>query len=139
MRLYRVDYTRYTDGPRPFVESYMVVKETPCGYWIELHEGSRWVSATGKKRYAYPSIAEAIEGWQARKGRQLSILRAKMAEINRALSVDPKCFSYYEVRSTFRFPDRGERKEFKDAILDFVDTAGFPMRYYAPPPDPVTF
>lgn len=134
MRLYRADYTRYTDGPRVFIESFMVVKETPCGYWIELHEGdgSRWVSATGKKRYAYPTVEEALAGWRARKHRQIAILRAKIAEINRALAFNPKDAHHYEVRSSFVFPDRGDRKEFKTAILDFVDTADLPMRYYAP-------
>lgn len=116
------------------IDSFMVVKETPCGYWIEGFEGGRWVSATGKKRFAYPTVEEAIEGWRARKDRHISILRAKIAEINRALSVDPSLYQHYENRSTFRFPDRGDRKEFKDAVLEFVDTSELPSRYYDPLP-----
>jgi hypothetical protein len=132
MRLYRVDYIRFTDGPHVTVDSFMVVKETPCGYWIEVNEGSRWVSATGKKRYAYPTVEEAIEGWRARKQRQISILRSKIAEINQALSVDPSMYQHYKNWSSFYYPDRGERKEFKDAVLQNVDTSELPMRYFDP-------
>jgi hypothetical protein len=132
MRLYRVDYTCTSNGPQCCMNSFMVVKETPCGYWIEVYGEGKWVSATARKRYAYPTKEEAINGWRARKHRHLAILHQKIHEIRRALEVDPARYWDYEHRSSFRFPDRGERKEFKDAVLDFVDTSDLPMRYYEP-------
>lgn len=123
MRLYRVDYTRFTDGVRVGMESFMVVKETKCGYWIEAWGGAKWVSRSGRKRYAHPTKEEAIESFRARKNRHILILKLKIEEIQRALYVDPNDYSEYTVDSSFWFPDRGDRREFKHAVLNFVDTS----------------
>ena len=63
---------------------FSALRETPCGWWID--DGSlrswggdgsiseRWVSKKGRKRYAYPTEREALEGYVARKRRQITIL-----------------------------------------------------------------
>jgi len=48
---------------------FKLVRETPKGYWIsehyeskyQFHSPLKWVSKTGKKRYAYPTKEEALK------------------------------------------------------------------------------
>lgn len=91
--LYRVDDVCYTTGVRIEKRKFKVVKETPCGYWIDLFEffdDKKWVSKTGKKRYAYPTEEEAMTSFKARKKRQIQILSDKLSRARRALfMVDP--------------------------------------------------
>ena len=84
MKFYRYNIVYYAgmdiDGeytspqyPNPSVvlTTYNLHKETPKGYWIwygELTPGklrgqSKWVSKTSKKRYAYPTIIEALNAF----------------------------------------------------------------------------
>lgn len=64
----------------PHVPSrYIILRETPCGWWIAKEflnivyrgdvpkECQRWVSKTGRKRFAYPTKTEAWESYMARK------------------------------------------------------------------------
>ncbi len=59
-----------------------LVKETPKGYWIcfgdpkQYYGDKRWVSKTSRKRYAYPTKEEALNGFIFRKKRQVRILKA---------------------------------------------------------------
>ena len=61
-------------------------KETPKGYWIGygypddgfISCGSRWVSKTGRKRYAYPTKEEAMTNYIKRTERRVSILKAQL-------------------------------------------------------------
>lgn len=65
-------------------ETYEVIKETPCGYWISDYKHhdpdkairnkytwTKWVSKDGKKRYAYPTREEALHSFIIRKHRQI--------------------------------------------------------------------
>lgn len=52
-----------------------VLRHTPKG--VRLQDGT-WVSKTAKKRFAYPTQEEAIQGYAARKNRQVSILKSKL-------------------------------------------------------------
>ncbi|NTU49579.1 MAG: hypothetical protein HGA87_01550 [Desulfobulbaceae bacterium] len=79
MKFYRYDAYVWGDflsvGMR--CEEYRLIRETPKGYWIEDEWSidKRWVSKTARKRYAYPTKAEALDSFIARKRRQISILR----------------------------------------------------------------
>jgi hypothetical protein len=75
----------YVNSTVPFpvlvVREMNLYKETPKGYWIgfgtpeTLHGGKRWVSKTGKKRYAYPTKEEALHNFIRRKKKQIQITK----------------------------------------------------------------
>ncbi len=93
MKFYRYFSMLFTDGPRVILAEFNLIKETPCGWWIQrmdqwnyLTENKRWVSKTTRKRYAYPTKEEALVNFKARKRRQIAILeyqldRAKQEQI----------------------------------------------------------
>ena len=86
--LYRFEDTMTTTGIRVDRRKFKVLKETPCGYWIQIYEGfddRQWVSKVAKKRYAYPVLDDAITAFKARKRRQIEILQAQMAQAKAAL------------------------------------------------------
>lgn len=78
--------------------TYSLIKETPKGYWItnnsllfkNINFGKRWISKTAKKRYAYPTKEEAINGFIARKNRQVTILSRKLEQAKQALNETKK-------------------------------------------------
>ena len=74
-----------------YVHAWSVVAETPMGYWISgiwVHP-RKWVAKAGKKRYVYPTVAEAVQSFKARKARQIAILAARLEEARAAQAVDP--------------------------------------------------
>lgn len=95
-KLYRINYTysRYYDseterffGPTIVdicTTEYNITKETNKGYWID---SGRWVSKTGRKRFAYPTIEEAVNSIIARKNKQLKILRDQIDIANSVLNL----------------------------------------------------
>lgn len=87
--LYRCDAVFYDGGSVEIhLQSFRVIKPTKCGYWISLGcSYQKWVSATGRKRYAHPTKAEAIQSFRARKLRQINILSAQLFNARRALDV----------------------------------------------------
>ena len=72
-------------NPKLSLHTYNLHKETPKGYWIGyghqdngLQSHSRWVSKTAKKRYAYPSIEEAMTNYIKRTERRVKILERQL-------------------------------------------------------------
>ena len=69
--------------------TYELHKETPKGYWIGhgfyapdmLRGNSRWVSKTGRKRYAYPTKEEALTNYIKRTERRMKILKAQLLRV----------------------------------------------------------
>lgn len=99
---YRVNAYESCHEVRIVVEQFVVVKETPQGYWIThtnykdwdkefgLAEMKRskllkWVSKTSTKRYAYPSLTEAMISFRRRKQRQVMFLRSTLETAQVAL------------------------------------------------------
>lgn len=74
-------------------ETFYLVRETPCGWWIhhDKHYDSYsfirpvWVSKTARKRYAYPTREEALESFRRRKQRQIQILKFHLHKAESAL------------------------------------------------------
>ena len=95
MEFYR--YEEYYSGDFYTVKVRLITlnlhKETPQGYWIGwgryapdyLRGNSRWVSKTGRKRYAYPTKEEAMTSFLARKEKQVKILKAQLRKAEGAL------------------------------------------------------
>lgn len=91
-KLYRWAYFKTYNGIKIYCQTYYVWKETPCGYWIDIfrnnltgHEpswknGQRWVSKTGKKRFAYPTKEQAAVAFRLRKKKYLRILKQRVKE-----------------------------------------------------------
>lgn len=69
------------------LKTLQIIKETPKGYWIRDHiYWKRWVSKDGRKRYAYPTKAEALNNFKLRKEKQQKILKSRLNEVNQLLA-----------------------------------------------------
>lgn len=87
---YRVESTNFANsGVSVRVDEYSLDKETPLGYWIKsnwVSSDRHWVSKTARKRYAYPTLEEAMLSFRCRKRRQITILTHQLANAKAALS-----------------------------------------------------
>ena len=82
------------------VQEYSSVKQTPCGHWIvaanaifpggHVFGKKRWVSLTGRKRFAYPTVSLALESWRERKAAHVRILTARLDVAHAALLLSEK-------------------------------------------------
>ena len=62
-------------------DMYLIIRETKCGWWVKTYNEQfvngkwtakeKWVSKTGKKRFAYPTKKEAMVNYIARKRSQI--------------------------------------------------------------------
>ena len=103
---YRIqDYAVYDRGVALAMMEFKVIRETPCGYWIYPKNAnpdiygkdrtpaslgqSKWVSKTSRKRYAYPTPAEARESFISRKLRQIALAREQIKQAIGALNSLP--------------------------------------------------
>lgn len=90
VRFYGYRDSYWPDGDSPILDVYLLVKETPCGFWIRQEFWSTvtpvWVSKTTRKRKAYPTQAEALTSYLARKEKQVRILTGQLASAQRNLS-----------------------------------------------------
>lgn len=94
LKLFRIDGSVWSEGAMINVEEFFVHRETKCGYWISNYPHDhpyyqkerptwvtwKWVSKTSRKRFAYPTIQEAIDSFRARKSRQRKILERQLDE-----------------------------------------------------------
>lgn len=68
--------------PNPQIEllEFKLTKETPKGYWLGViaFPKYKWVSKTGKKRYAYPTKEEAMINFIKRTERRIEILERQL-------------------------------------------------------------
>lgn len=87
------EYYRFEDSPVDgggvgiHMLTFPVIKETPRGVWIGYGCRRRFVLHEARKRYAYPTVAEAWESLVARRKRESSILKARAAYVSSALDV----------------------------------------------------
>ena len=64
--LYRCDGFVTEEGASVSIHSYRVLGVTPFGYWIDnFGISKKWVSNSARKRWAYPSIDDAVKSFQA--------------------------------------------------------------------------
>ena len=82
--LFRYEGSMSGGSPYIYYRTFLVEKETPKGYWISDYAGRRFVLKESRKRYAYPTLKEALESFMIRKLRQFQIL-AKQYDKAKAL------------------------------------------------------
>lgn len=90
MKLYRYTLYRHSDGVGAYLEEFNINRETPKGYWITdrtVFTAARWISKTGRKRYAYPTIEEAAISFRKRRERYVNILKAQLTEAMASLDI----------------------------------------------------
>lgn len=62
--------------------TYILVKETPKGFWIKSEEywseDKFWIFKTSKKKFAYPSKKEAVIGFLFKKKSHIKILENRL-------------------------------------------------------------
>lgn len=66
----------HTDHQVELLE-FTVKSYTPQGVWLNVFFSARWVKTGATKRFACPTIAEALESFVARKRRQARIYQAR--------------------------------------------------------------
>jgi len=78
--LYRCEGEVNEWGPaRITFKKHFIVKETKCGYWIDVHGYlKKWVSKDGLKRYAHLTKKEALFAFKKRKEKQIQILESQL-------------------------------------------------------------
>lgn len=75
MKFYRLNsHLGYANCVNFFMDEFNLVKETKCGYWIDHYDKKKWIGKWSKKRFAYPTQREAINGFKYRKKKQIEIL-----------------------------------------------------------------
>lgn len=76
---------------KPYVyrHRYPVIKQTREGKWIDVYGKRRWVSDSGKKRFAHPTEEQANVSFLHRQRRRLEILGAHVAQVRAALTMSP--------------------------------------------------
>lgn len=97
--LYRFEEAIYSPGVDDFddplpgytmevhLHKFPIERRTPKGVWIRGWGGMRFVLLSARKRYACPTIEEALESFQARKNRQIKILKGQLQRAELALSL----------------------------------------------------
>ena len=71
------------------MSTFEVTKHTKMGVWIDVYGSKKFVLKDSHKRYACPTIEEALVSYQARKSRQIRILTHKLATAKAALELKP--------------------------------------------------
>lgn len=67
-----------------------VLKNTPCGVWLDVFGTKRFVKTKARKRWACPTKEEARESFLARKGKQKRILNSQLDRVERAIQIITK-------------------------------------------------
>jgi len=80
--LYRIfDNTTWNGEADPVMDTFQVIKETPCGVWIHPDPDSdkkRFVRLHAFKQWAWETPEQARESYLRRKAKQIAILKARL-------------------------------------------------------------
>ena len=90
--LYRIteDWDENGQCCSEYIYIYKVIKETKCGVWISLNRYAdikRFVNLSSVKKYAYPTLKEAREGYLHRKQAHVRILTSRLEQAEKALEM----------------------------------------------------
>lgn len=97
-RYYRIEDSHVSGGGRAYLHSFNVVRKTARGVWLDVYGRDRFQLSDCRKRFACPTLAEALESFKARKRRQLKLLRAQIQHVEEALAdLDSPSWAQHEV------------------------------------------
>lgn len=96
MKWYRYEDARYSSGVDEWdnslgshvevhLHTFDVIRETKTGVWLLSFGVKRFAKLEARKRFACPTIEEALESFLARKARQSSIYKARLEDIEEAI------------------------------------------------------
>jgi GR25 family glycosyltransferase involved in LPS biosynthesis len=73
------DIRAATNAMRLYRDSFPVIKHTKCGCWIDLGCGrKKFINLDAHRKWAHPSLEEAMKSFVARKKRQIVLLRLQL-------------------------------------------------------------
>ena len=84
---YRYNVLNCASGIKLELQRIPVFKQTAKGVWLGNKWDKRFVLNDSRKKYAYPTESEALEGFIRRKQRYLAILRSQMHSTRIALEI----------------------------------------------------
>jgi hypothetical protein len=71
---------------RLYLNSYPIIKFTPCGCWIRRYgDVKKFVNLNAVRKWAHPTKEEAMKSFEARKKRQVLILRNQLLRAEASL------------------------------------------------------
>ena len=69
---------------------YYLNRETHKGYWISINEDAenpfKWIPKKSRKRFAYPTVQEALESFKLRTEKRINILNENLNMANFGLA-----------------------------------------------------
>lgn len=83
-----------------YVSKYPVMKHTPKGVWLDIYDQKKFVLRDARKRYACPTMEEALESFVARKKRQIRILSTRLRHAEDAI-----------MKAEYQYGDKEKRKQ----------------------------
>ncbi len=78
------------DGSFLFYHECEILRETPCGVWVNFYGTEKLVIHHHKKKFAHPTKKAALESYYKRKAKQVELLKVQLmkAEISLILTKD---------------------------------------------------
>lgn len=76
---------------------YPIIRETKHGAWIDVLGHAKFVRLDARKRFACPTVEEAMESFRRRKQRQVKLLRAQLRMAEAALELKTVDDVWFEV------------------------------------------
>ena len=94
MRFYRYDIALGSKEPEVELREFLLVKETPQGYWIRedipglyFTTDRKWIPKESRKRFAYPTKAEALYSFIRRKTKQIQYCKRELYYAEECLKI----------------------------------------------------
>ena len=67
------------------LHKYAVFRHTPCGVQLDVWGRARFVNRTARRRFACPTLAEALESFLARKNKERIHLLRRVSQVEEAM------------------------------------------------------
>lgn len=83
-------YEEFDQAKKLVLKTFLVTKETPCGYWVREHGSygkNKFVLKGDGKRFAHETIELALKSFIARKKRQIWINKRMIAIAKHSLKI----------------------------------------------------
>lgn len=89
MEMYRYDVFKWTNKVELKLTIYSVVKETKCGVFIDMHNGTtKFINTNNIKQFANKTKEEAFHAFRCRKHKQIAILKHQLLVAQASLELN---------------------------------------------------